>query len=509
MSGPGPPYRPLAAAVTKEQVEASFYSLTDHQAKKVLLKTASELVSIQDATVLTGPKQKDRNSPTLQVLIERLEKGYHSPFSGLPNAPETPGYLKFSCTGTKDPMHRPLGDFEDLYYSLVATVKAMHQMITLRLNNGFERPDTVFDTTKGLTVLWLTERLVRLWVRLNDTALVQALDTAIQGRHEEGSHFEEPFAQKVGLNYIGDEHPAMINGKLNEKYRSVFRTLAVEKGKQGRQTKKVKKVKKVKSFKNSRFVRKSSESLRSQASYEEGSKKVDWQLQQQLHEVLPARAPSFSMGNENSLYSNEPENKHENLSPQQAGAEHFGQVQSSVQEDQSSWDDYAPPHGFIHWGNHVVEGQDEGVQMYTESVQDVAINPTDFEHDAEMAMDLDTSDYHPNESSDRYESRLGLPMLAHIQSNFVHNQSNFFQGPYRPEGEFSGWSSDAVQGPFMSGVSAQPTIEQRAAEYHHWLQTIMGDSENQPTYQSNQVQPNAYPDMFGVGDGGEASGMEY
>ncbi|KAL5460654.1 hypothetical protein PMIN06_002585 [Paraphaeosphaeria minitans] len=251
MSAAGAPYPRLPAAVLQQTVEVTPVVSPDDLVKTYLLDVTSELLALQAAATSLGPSSTDRYSPSLRILHARLQEGHHSPFPGL----EHRGGEAFVCTGEPHPaavspaMDRPLGDFEDMYYAILATVKETHESIILRLNNGFVHPTAPLFPSCQYTVYFFQEWLAHQWTILNEPSLVRALDMAVRKALVDGhlcqglrsqvvsgqmtrdeaemacAHLyqSEVFADMPGLGWVGNEHAAMINGRLNEKYRVVFR----------------------------------------------------------------------------------------------------------------------------------------------------------------------------------------------------------------------------------------------------------------------------------------------
>ncbi|OAG06866.1 uncharacterized protein CC84DRAFT_1163170 [Paraphaeosphaeria sporulosa] len=250
MSAAGTPYTRLPVAVPQETVEATPLASPDDLVKTYLLHVTSELLAIQASTTSFGASSTDRYSPSLQVLHARLQDGHHSPFPGLENRSGNAFTRKGKAhrVAVPSPMVRPLGDFEDMYYAILATVKETHDSIILRLNNGFVDPNALLFPSSQHTIHFFQEWLAHQWTILNEPSLVRALDIAVrealvdghlcqglrsqvdsgQITHEQAEtarahlYQSDVFADMPGLSWVGNEHSAMINGRLNEKYRVVF-----------------------------------------------------------------------------------------------------------------------------------------------------------------------------------------------------------------------------------------------------------------------------------------------
>lgn len=245
-----PSYPRLPPAATRETVETAPGASPDNVVKTILLDVSSDLLVIQSSTNILDAISTDRYSPSLQVLRQRLTAGYYAPFPGFTNDNEEASEHCKRATRkkTKFPlMERPLGAFEDLYYAVLAKVKAMHEAIILRLNNGFNDPKAPLFNQSEYTMHSFIEWLLHQWMILNEPSFVLALDNAVRrciihvrfhrkvlNRMKLGDitkqeldairEFEsDVLADLPGLSWIGDEHSAMISGRLNEKYRVVFR----------------------------------------------------------------------------------------------------------------------------------------------------------------------------------------------------------------------------------------------------------------------------------------------
>ncbi|KAF1966936.1 hypothetical protein BU23DRAFT_485012, partial [Bimuria novae-zelandiae CBS 107.79] len=189
-------------------------------------------------------------TPSVRTLHKRLRTGYYAPFSGITIHNENVAELAQQAVNksTKaSPMERPLGDFEDLYYAILAAVKAMHDLIILRLNNSFNRPDSPLFSSSGHTLSSFRELLLGHWNALNQPSLILALDKAIR-RPSIENHLSQILGTEAfgamtrkdvdgactflyeknvvknspRLGWVIHGSPAMINGQLNEKYRLVF-----------------------------------------------------------------------------------------------------------------------------------------------------------------------------------------------------------------------------------------------------------------------------------------------
>ncbi|KAF2192541.1 hypothetical protein K469DRAFT_654166 [Zopfia rhizophila CBS 207.26] len=183
---------------------------------------------------------------TLETLYNRIIDGRCGP-SPLKSTSMTMSHIREqSCIRTgKHPLKRPLEDFEDLYYALLAKVQDMYGDLRLRVNNSFIAPEVVLYKY-GPNIKMLCTILKQYWTILNDPSFVMALDSAVRRSRIKYMHADiiDRFNAKIitkkdadelaadlyadhqdvsGLAWIGDWPPAMINTRLQEKYRVLLR----------------------------------------------------------------------------------------------------------------------------------------------------------------------------------------------------------------------------------------------------------------------------------------------
>lgn len=145
---------------------------------------------------------------------------------------------------TKQPMARPLEDFEDLYYILLSTVQSHHHTLSLRLQNKFSVPtDTLYAF--GPTIDQFHSTLVKCWDALNEPGLVKTLDDAVRHARIKELHLDTLSKRNTGMltpkdadellsdlygdeeavqgiAFIGSWAPSMISAWLKEKYRTML-----------------------------------------------------------------------------------------------------------------------------------------------------------------------------------------------------------------------------------------------------------------------------------------------
>ncbi|KAF2199772.1 hypothetical protein GQ43DRAFT_103870 [Delitschia confertaspora ATCC 74209] len=154
---------------------------------------------------------------------------------------------------THDATHRSLNNFEDLYYLLLARVKAMHAELRLRVNNGFMARTTILHSkgssdgeyfrsiTRRFTVADALNQLSLFWCILNDPDLVKPLNTVVKMQHMNiQSHApckgkpeeerwtcmntewkESDWKEIQGLKFIGSWSPGMIACHLESRFKRV------------------------------------------------------------------------------------------------------------------------------------------------------------------------------------------------------------------------------------------------------------------------------------------------
>jgi hypothetical protein len=233
---------PFQPAVTEQQVKACE---DKYEAKNIigaLLDLGSYLVSIDQHTTMLNAAKDDPYSPSLKTLLDRLNTGFVtlSPLSSL--AKDAVRLRKTVALRVKRLVtERPLEDFEDLYYALLARLQDMGQVLSLRVSNGFNPPSEAV-CKNGPPISELYDSLVSYWDMLNDPVCVRALDDAIRQSRVNIIYREinaelnaavitSDDAEELlldlfenrdvtdGIAWIGAWSPAMIGAYLTEKYR--------------------------------------------------------------------------------------------------------------------------------------------------------------------------------------------------------------------------------------------------------------------------------------------------
>ncbi|KAF2132319.1 hypothetical protein P153DRAFT_429477 [Dothidotthia symphoricarpi CBS 119687] len=252
---PGLPGRlpPFSTAVTQTAVETSTDdAYPDDYIKTVILELSSYLLTLVEHSLISGKPANDPYSPSLRTIYDRLHGGYPalSPLREHTNDPERikSALAQQHQRTPSPPMLRPLEDFEDLYYAVLARLLDIHQSLNARLGSGFNvAPDPVFPDQDVLTIADLFASLAQYWDVLNSAGCAKALDSAIRRSRVAHLHKEivlqlhnnditpadadelladlyDPgeYAGVQGLAWIGGWAPSMISAWLEEKYRLVL-----------------------------------------------------------------------------------------------------------------------------------------------------------------------------------------------------------------------------------------------------------------------------------------------
>lgn len=240
---------PFTPAFTEAAVRGTHSAYEPEYIVRNLVELSSYLVSLAEHTNFFGTTRHDPYSPSLKTLYDRLNAG-HLALSPLSSISKDATRLRQTLgERVRNPiLSRPLEDFEDLYYAVLARMQDMVHTLNVRLASGFNKVnDQLFDNGPCITDLHAS--LVEYWTILNDPACARALDDAIrQARVDrlyeeintelESSVITQTDAQKLledlfqskdttdGLAWIGGWSPAMIGAWLEEKYRVL---LSIEK----------------------------------------------------------------------------------------------------------------------------------------------------------------------------------------------------------------------------------------------------------------------------------------
>lgn len=238
---------PFSTALTQAAVEATTESYPRKYIISILLPLSSYLITVIEQTNILGEPGEDPYSPSLRTLHDRLHNGLLGP-SALPPKFLTQEHIWARVNErTEAPVvQRPLADFEDLYYALVARLQEMHKLLSLRVLNGFNDVSVpVF--MGGPTITDLHTSLSQHWKVLNDPAYGKALDDAVRRATVDACDQEirlqvqknnmgQNYAQKMladlwdtkayggvkGLSWIVDWTPALVAIMLEQRYRVIL-----------------------------------------------------------------------------------------------------------------------------------------------------------------------------------------------------------------------------------------------------------------------------------------------
>jgi hypothetical protein len=254
---------PFSPAATQAAVEASTETYPSDYIINILLDISSYLVTLAEDSKLFGRPNNDQYSPSLRTLHSRLHSGHMNPSPIQAHANEQARIkATLSQRTAKGAAHRPLEDFEDLYYAILARMQDMHQILNARLGSGFNTiTDTIYPDGPMIVDLYIS--LAQYWDVLNHTAYIKAMDSAVRRSRVKYLHQEiltqvhndeitKPDAEELlrdlydpneyngiqGLAWVSGWAPSMIAAWLEEKYRIVLSLEKEEKEKKGRMDRK-------------------------------------------------------------------------------------------------------------------------------------------------------------------------------------------------------------------------------------------------------------------------------
>lgn len=167
-------------AVTEEAVETITATLPDNYIIAQLLQLSSYLIGIVENTNFFGPVGHDPYSPTLRTLHDRLHLGCINPsiLECVANDSERNSEILGQRVHV-DIADRPLEDFEDIYYAVLARMRSMLQTINERLHSGFSTVDDLLFGG-GPSIEVFSNGLLAFWVVLNEPEFAGTLDAAVR-----------------------------------------------------------------------------------------------------------------------------------------------------------------------------------------------------------------------------------------------------------------------------------------------------------------------------------------
>ncbi|KAF2632636.1 hypothetical protein BU25DRAFT_382262 [Macroventuria anomochaeta] len=301
---------PFSPAATQAAVKASTDSYPADYISSIIIEISGYLVSFAEKSALFGRLANDPWSPSLRTLRSRLHSGQLNPSPIQSHANESARIRATLGQRTaKDAAHRPLEDFEDLYYAVLARMQDIHQILTARLGSGFSTfTDAVYPDGPSIADLYVS--LAQYWDVLNHTAFVKPIDCAIRRSRVKYLH-QEIIAQVhndeitqidaeellsdlydpneydgiQGLAWVSGWAPSMVAAWLEEKYRVVLKIEKEDAESKGRMDRKRSKMgKKVKQPQNKLKSRKEGKKAVDEMQMAGGEAKMAMPVDQQMQE---------------------------------------------------------------------------------------------------------------------------------------------------------------------------------------------------------------------------------
>ena len=296
---------PFSAAATQLAIEASTDSYPADYITNIIMEISGYLISLHEQSILFGRSVNDPHSPSLRTLYSRLHDGHLNPSPIQSHANE---HVRIKATlghrTTKDAANRPLEDFEDLYYAVLARMQDIHQILNARLGSGFSTfTDLIHPDGPSIADLYVS--LAQYWDALNHTAFVKAIDCAVRRSRVKYLHQEiitqvhndeitQTDAEELlsdlydpseyhgiqGLAWVTGWAPSMVAAWLEEKYRVVLTIEKEDAESKSRMDRK-----------RAKMGKKIQQSQHARKSKEEGNKIVD-EMQMAGREVKMARTVS-------------------------------------------------------------------------------------------------------------------------------------------------------------------------------------------------------------------------
>lgn len=239
----------FSAAATQAAVDASTETFPADYITNIILEISGYLVSLVEQSTLFGRSSNDPYSPSLHTLHARLHNGRLNPSPIQSHANESARIKAIlGQRTTQDVTQRPLEDFEDLYYAVLARIQSIHQILNARLGSGFSTfTDPVHPDGPSIADLYVS--LAQYWDALNHNAFVKAIDCAVRGSRIQylqqeiiaqvhNDEITQLDAQELlndlfnpseyesiqGLAWVSGWAPSMVAAWLEEKYRIVLKT---------------------------------------------------------------------------------------------------------------------------------------------------------------------------------------------------------------------------------------------------------------------------------------------
>ncbi|KAG9187745.1 hypothetical protein G6011_05616 [Alternaria panax] len=237
----------FGVAVSQVAVQAANTIYPTEYIVEHMLKLSNYLIDLAGSSNLFGKPEIDLYTPNLGTLFARLQKKQVGP-SLLPRGFLTAEriHARIYLRSDQEAADRPLADYEDLYYALVARMQEMHQLLNLRIESGFnDATELVYEG--GPSIAELHNSLSEYWNMLNDPSCGKALDDAVREAKVQALRYEvvwqvekdnisvedghaqlaalyspDVYRGILGVNFIQDWAPTMTGAYLEQKYRHVL-----------------------------------------------------------------------------------------------------------------------------------------------------------------------------------------------------------------------------------------------------------------------------------------------
>jgi hypothetical protein len=237
----------LPCAVTPTLAQGAKTAFPAEYIIEHILKLSIYLIGLSNVSALFKKVSTDPYTPSLYTLLDRLQSKQLVP-SRLPWGFQSAEHMKsrVHLRADKEAAFRPLADFEDIYYALLARIQEICQLIELRIQSGFNDESTAV-CKGGATLSELHACLREYWDIFNDPRCAKALDDAVREaraqamreetiRQVDNCEMTQEDARKqlaqlfspdvysgiLGMHFVRDWAPAVVAMYLEHKYRPMF-----------------------------------------------------------------------------------------------------------------------------------------------------------------------------------------------------------------------------------------------------------------------------------------------
>ncbi|USP82604.1 uncharacterized protein yc1106_09878 [Curvularia clavata] len=237
----------LPCAVTPTLAQGAKVAFPAEYIIEHILKLSIYLIGLSNASKFFKRVSVDPYIPSLYTLLDRLHSKQLVP-SRLPWGFQSVEHImaRIHLRADKEAAFRPLADFEDIYYALLARMQEVAQLIDLRIQSGFNDESTIV-CKGGPTLSELHACLLEYWEIFNDPRCAKALDDAVRearaqemreeiirqvdnrkismdaAREQLGELFNpDVYNGILGLHFVRDWAPAIVSMYLEHKYQPVF-----------------------------------------------------------------------------------------------------------------------------------------------------------------------------------------------------------------------------------------------------------------------------------------------